>query len=113
MFQKYFHHYDYKMCHKLVSIFNEIYTTNVSNYHLTNSTLIEQFQKDMVLDKEQIEKLIRDEFREMGLMITEGSDEAMFKEYWSTGGDGFEWVEPDRDPVEFVEIAAKKLETEV
>lgn len=107
-FQKYFRRYDYKMCDKLLAVYKELYTTTVSNYHMTNSKIIKEFQKDMDFDKEEMDRLVSYEFRKLGLMVTEDSHEAMFKEYWSTGGEGFEWAEPDKDPVDFLVISPKK-----
>lgn len=104
LLQRFFNRYEYRMYEKLMIAYKELYTTNVSNYHLGGSKLLNSFQNGLPEEQLKLEKLISVELREMGLMMHDDKDEAMFKEYWTTGGEGFEWSEPDRDPIEFLDV---------
>lgn len=106
-FQKYFHNYDYQMNLRVMTAFKELFTTNVSNFHLQESKMLQSFQKDLDSDTDKTERLLHEQLRKMGLMIPKDSNGAMFKEYWETGGENFEWTEPDKDPVEFLDLSSR------
>lgn len=105
-FQKYFHNYDYQMSLKVMTAFKELFTTNVSNFHLQESSMLQSFQKDLDFDSDEMERLLHEQLRKLGLMMPEDSKGVMFKEYWETGGENFEWTEPDKDPVEFLDLSS-------
>ncbi|ODV97256.1 hypothetical protein PACTADRAFT_48998, partial [Pachysolen tannophilus NRRL Y-2460] len=49
-----------------------------------------------------ISKEISDELGKRNIIYKEPEQEIMLRQYWLSGGDGFEWVEPDQDPAELL-----------
>ncbi|CCH41243.1 putative membrane protein [Wickerhamomyces ciferrii] len=104
IFHKYFYDLEYQLCAKYVSIYRDLFTTNVSNFHDKDSKLIRTFQDGFQYNKDEMDQFVHKKLRELGFMITQSPNEEMFREYWDHGGQGFEWVEPDKDPVDFLNI---------
>ncbi len=112
-----------KMIRKILIEFDENLNLSVANYHLkfkeididnnynpfalslpsssplTNYNEYEQLQVEKM---EKIRKLIDQELVKRKMRLSPTDEELMFQEYWSSYGEGFEWVEPDKDPTEYV-----------
>lgn len=92
---------------KTVGILKECYYLNVTNYDLQSTPLVQSFQSKEYSGQDLEQDIIKN-LRKEGFMLISDEKEELFRDYWDSGGDGFEWVEPERDPVDFIDISAAR-----
>lgn len=67
---------------------------------------------DQVIDNDQdivtLQQYFRDELRARKITMNDLPEELYFMEYWLTKSDNFEWVEPDQDPAEVINLLNSK-----
>jgi hypothetical protein len=85
-----------QMINRIVTAFDELVDLNVSNYHYFYSLLNNQDRNALLAQAINNQLLVRG----MQLTNTFESEENVYNEYWKSAGKGFDWVEPDQDPVQ-------------
>ncbi|CAN6664182.1 hypothetical protein TRVA0_035S01486 [Trichomonascus vanleenenianus] len=85
--------YELELVSRIVSGYDELIDTNVANFHYKGADAHAQ------PDNEYAKELYA-QIRDRGMRILPSEDEAMYREYWKTAGEGFMWVEPDQDPTD-------------
>lgn len=88
------------MASRIVKAYNEFIDYNSTTMHLplkrTDKLLVE----------------VNKELRKRGMRMIESVDDEYYQEYWQSAGAGFEWIEPDRDPTDWLLLDDNYLKLE-
>jgi hypothetical protein len=97
IFQQISRRRELEFCERIVVGWEELVDLNVSNYHLYHSKRERNAE---------FERMINRELGKRGMRIRQSDEEEKYLEYWQAAGHGFEWVEPDQDPADYICVEA-------
>lgn len=83
------------MWNRIAVGYEELVEFNVDNYHKTA-------QENALTEVSNAEEQHREWMKGLKLKRQDTEQEIIFNEYWTRAGVGFEWVEPDQDPVDTI-----------
>lgn len=100
------HQSDLFLVNQITVSFDEFIDFTVDNYHQIASS-INSPSAAMKHGKEsermtQLQDFQRQQLTKHKMKLIETDQELMFNEYWTRAGEGFEWVEPDQDPADWI-----------
>lgn len=111
---------------KIITHFEEHNEVNIKNYHHSevralsglnifesNDYILELPQSNQLAHRETLEtdretkrlwRFFRLQLQKRRMVLNDLAEELMFLEFWLTQGENFEWVEPDQDPAEILNL---------
>lgn len=128
MWYKFLHHREITMYERIFTQYEELYDLNMDHYTLIGGNKIdgeknivnlletaleepsvreERYDSEVdgtqIGEKQKLLRFFKQLFERRRMKIEDYTDqEMMFQEYWMTGGQNYEWVEPDQDPGEIL-----------